>query len=528
MTVPPVSQPLPDVTDSPEIISTLPPYNVDSGWYGPYSLLALQFSNSQLQPPTAGLAGEIPGTAGPTQVQHALSPSQHTPLSGEGRRRRRRRRTVVRSSQSQVRMQTLMLYQEFPPISSPPRPYSPLVRTFLPEFCPLRGTRVAPPDSPTLHFSPPALQHQEGPIRPVLTQFYAVTEPTNRPLPPHQPSNSGVMGIASNGTLLSAPSQQKYSRCTSIFAAPYETQARLSSMASTYSPALGGFVAMPHANDTQCFYSPYSVEMALPVSATQQPHFDSITKAVDQDLSEVTPVFGLPSNPAIDSLVEREGEASQPTSLSPPTLQTPVTTCEATSVAVDNGGIGRGKGGRRRRSAPSPSAEALAFKQARINEPHSRASHRVHQEQGTPSVVHQRQESSAEVALSAFAKKRTRSGIVSQLPRLAGAGVTGGPSTSGDAGEQEEGVDIVDALRRCSFPSTQFSTLLQVCAYMLLLLTTHVCMSENHTDAQVERLSPSFPCPQPPYLFAGNAGEHSIASWRHAHPDTTEDTSPPS
>ena len=469
MTVPPVSKPLPDVTDSPEIISTLPPYNVDSGWYGPYSLLALQFSNSQLQPPTVGLASEIPGNAGPTQVQHSLSSSHRIPLSGEGRRKRRRRRTVVKSSLSQVRMQTLMVYQEFPPITSPARPYSPLVGAFLPEFCPLRGTRVAPPDTPTPHFLPPALQHQVGSTRPVLTQFYGVTDPTSHPLPSQQPSNSGVMGIASSGTA----SQQKYSRSTSIFAAPCETQARLSSMASTYSPALGGFVAMPHANNNQCFYSPYSIEMPLPVSATQQPYFESSTKAVnediqtresgmDQDLSEVAPVFGLPFNPPIGSLVEREGEASQPTSLSPPTLQTPVTTCEATSVAASNGGIGRGKGGERRRSALSPPAEALTFKQARINEPLSRASHGVQQEHGTSSVIHQRQESSGEVALSAFAKRRTRSDLVSQLPRLAGAGVTGGPSNSGNARELEEGVDIVDALRRCSFPSTQFSTLLQV------------------------------------------------------------------
>ena len=468
MTAPPVSQPLPDVTDSPEIISTLPPYNVDSGWYGPYSLLALQFNNSQLQPPTVGLASEIPGTAGPTQVQHALSSLHRTPLSGEGRRRRRRRRTVVRSSLSQVRMQTLMVYQEFPPITSPPQPYSPLVRTFLPEFCPLRGTRVAPPDTPTPQFLPPALQHQVGTTRPVLTQFYAVTDPTSHPLPPQQPSSSGVMGIASTGTLLSAASQQNYSRSTSIFAAPCETQARLSTMASTYSPAVGGFVAMPHANDTQCFYSPYSVEMPLPVSTTQQPYFESSAKAVNVDIQtresgmEVAPVFGLPFNPTIDGLVEREGEASQPTPLSLPPLQTPVTTCEATSVAANSGGIGRGKGGKRRRPALSAPAEALAFKQARINEPLSRASHGVQQEHGTSSVVNKRQESSAEVALSAFAKKRTRSGLVSQLPRLAGAGVTGGPSASGDARELEEGVDVVDALRRCSFPSTQFSTLLQV------------------------------------------------------------------
>ena len=535
--LPPVGQPLPSVTDSPAVITTLPPYNVDSGRYGPCSLLALQFSSADSQP----LAGGIPGTAGPTQVQRDLAPSHGTSQSGERtgkRRRRRRRRTVVTSSMSQVRMQTLMVYQEYPPVLSPPRPYSPLVGAFHPEFSPLRGTCVSPPDSPTPHFPPPALQRQVGQPRPVLTQFYAVTDPPSHPLPSRQPSLSGLMDTPSSGIemfdeLPSAPSHQKHRRSTSLFAAPSATQARLLNMAATYSPVLGGFVAVPHSNDAQCFYSPYSVEMPPLVSSTHQPYCEPSTRATNVDTqmdasqgmawmgefrtdhipAEADSAFGPPFSPAFEGPLQG-GDGPQPTTPSLPT-PLPLVPCGATSVATEHGGSGREGDGVRRQPALPPSAEASSPKRARRGEPPSRTPHGEQREECIlSSVVHESplpaahpgQESSAEVVLSTLPRKRTRSGQVGQLPpkvqpRKAGgctatsgspssasggpssasggpSSASGGPSSAsgdpcalGQGRGREEGVDIIDALRRCSFPSTQFSTLLQVRTY----IHTYVC-----------------------------------------------------
>lgn len=514
--LPHTNQPQPDVSDNAAAISTLPPHNVDSGRYGSPSLLALQFSNTQPQPPAVVLEEDIPGTPGPTQVQEGLPPSHHAPQSGG--KRRRRKKVVVRNPLSQIREQTLMVYQEFPPIRSPPRPYSPLVQVFTPEFTPLRGTRVVPPDTPTPHFPPPAVLHQVGQPRPAFTQFYAVVEPKQHPLPPRQPSHSGIMGAPSSGSDLRGA--QEHRRLTSLLTAPYATQARLSNMASIYSPALAGFVPMPHANDPQCLCSPYSVEMPPLVNATHQPYFESRTRAMnvdtlmdrqmdalwdtaqtrasgmDQIVAGIPPAFRPPSNHAAEAQMERRGVDAQP-SHSLPAPQISVMAYEAPTLAPGHGGIRRERCGERRQPVLPP-AETPSPKQARMAEPLRRAPRRAQREhRSASSVVHevplsaadQGQESTAEVALSALPRTRTKRQKVIQLPpevqpRQAGPATTGYPSergghssasgdpASGQAGGQEEGVDIVNALRRCSFPSTQFSTLLQVLTYPL-----RVCMS---------------------------------------------------